>query len=451
MEYKYDFTNPSVSTGPARSFWIDEHRLVSAFLQTLSTKAADLLDVALAIYSADRRSRRDFKGANTGQRQINVKVGVRNPGLWNELSIANMLEEILYWQSEDVWSIQFVGRQATPENAAKNPFLFQFPPKYPITVSLFSGGLDSLAGLAAHSLEQRNRTHILVSGYTHHRLAERQRLQFEHIQQSKLGRDLLSTKPTVLHVTAHFGIHRLKGPQEEKGQRTRGLVFLALGAAVALQAGVNTLWVYENGIGALNLRLNESQLGVDNYSGVHPRSLMMAERLFELALEQTVSIRNPFLFHTKAEMCRALKRANLADAIQYTVSCDSFPLRIPDKPSQCGHCTSCVLRRQSLYIAGLSEYDAGSLYRYDVLSMKRDMDTKRLFEIEVMKEQVYKLARCLDSHQPWHLLTISFPELLRTHSELVKRYNLDAVETLDRFVRLYRTYVEEWKSLLCVL
>ena len=68
-----------------------------------------------------------------------------------------------------------------------------------------------------------------------------------------------------------------------------------------------------------------------------------------------------------------------------------------------------------------------------------------------MKEQVYKLARCLDSDEPWYLLTISFPELLRTHNELVDRYNLDAVETRDRFVQLYRTYVEEWKSLLCVL
>lgn len=451
MDYRYDFTDPSALIGPEASYWIDEYRLVSTFLQTLPTRVADLLDVALAIYAADRRSRRDFKGANTGQRQISVKVGVRNLGLWTESRIARRLQEFLYWLSEDIWSFQFVRRQAAPMLVENNQFLFQLPPERPVTVSLFSGGLDSLAGLAAHSLQTQSSSHILVSGYTHHRLAERQRSQLKKFQQSNLGRNFLSSKPTVLHVPIHFGIHKINGMREEKGQRTRGLVFLALGAATALQAGVDTLWVYENGIGALNLPLNESQLGVDNYRGVHPRSLMMAESLFELALEQPLRIRNAFLFHTKAEMCRGLKHAGLVDAIQCTVSCDSFPLRIPDKPSQCGYCTSCVLRRQSLYIAGFAEYDSGSLYRYDVLSRKRVVETEHLFAIEVMKEQVYKLARCLDSDEPWYLLTISFPELLRTHTELVERYNLDAVETRDRFVQLYRTYVEEWKSLLRVL
>ena len=450
MDFRYDFIDPSTPIGRGASYWIDEYRLVSTFLQTLPTRVADLLDVALAIYTADRRSRRDFKGADTGQRQISVRVGVRNLGLWTESRIATRLQEFLYWLSEDIWSFQFVRRQTAPMIVEDSLFLFQLPPERPVTVSLFSGGLDSLAGLAAHSLQIKSSSHILVSGYTHHRLAERQRSQLEKLQQSNLGTNLKRSQPTLLHVPIHFGIHKLKGQQEEKGQRTRSVVFLALGAAVATQAEADTLWVYENGIGALNLPLNEIQLGVDNYRGVHPRSLMMAESLFELALEQPLRIRNPFLFRTKAEMCRALKGAGLVDAIRKTVSCDSFPLRIPGEPSQCGYCTSCVLRRQSLNAAGLAEYDSGSLYRYDVLSRKRDVDTKRLFEIEVMKEQVYKLARCLDSDEPWSLLTISFPELLRTHTELVERYNLDAVKTRDDFVQLYRTYVDEWKSLLSV-
>ena len=375
MDYRYDFIDPTTPSGPEASYWIEEYRLVSTFLQALPTRVADLLDVALAIYAADRRSRRDFKGANTGQRQISVKVGVRNLGLWTESRMARRLQEFLYWLSEDIWSFQFVRRQAAPMLVENNQFLFQLPPESPVTVSLFSGGLDSLAGLAAHSMQMQSSSHILVSGYTHHRLAERQRSQLKKLQQSNLGRDFPSSKPTVLHVPIHFGIHKLKGMREEKGQRTRSLVFLALGAAAALQAGVDTLWVYENGIGALNLPLNESQLGVDNYRGVHPRSLMMAESLFELALDQPFRIKNPFLFHTKVEMCRALKHAGLVDAINCTVSCDSFPLRIPGKPSQCGYCTSCVLRRQSLYLAGFAEYDSGSLYQYDVLSRKRDVDT----------------------------------------------------------------------------
>ena len=93
---------------------------------------------------------------------------------------------------------------------------------------------------------------------------------------------------------------------EEKGQRSRAFVFSALGVAAAVQAEADTLHVYENGVGALNLPLNETQLGVDNYRGVHPRSLMLLESLLALVLDNPVCIENPYLFRTKAEMCRAL-------------------------------------------------------------------------------------------------------------------------------------------------
>ena len=73
-------------------------------------------------------------------------------------------------------------------------------------------------------------------------------------------------------------------------------MFLALGTATAFQADTDTLWVYENGLGALNIPLNESQLGVDNYRGVHPRSLRMDSELFEKVLGRKIHIENPCLF-----------------------------------------------------------------------------------------------------------------------------------------------------------
>jgi len=450
VNYTYDFTNDTTPVELGGSYWIDNERLARSFCQRLPAKIADLQDVALATYAADRRSLRDFKGANTGQRQISVRVGVRDPGLWTKSNMVPILQEYLYWQSEDVWSFHFVQRRAEQYPAESHHFLFELPPERPVTVSLFSGGLDSLAGLATHMQDNQSGSHILVSGYTHNRLAKRQRLLLEHIRHSTLGRDLPSAKPSMCHVAIPFGLHKLRGQQEEKGQRTRGLVFLALGAATALQAGADTLWVYENGIGAMNLPLNETQLGVDNFRGVHPRSLMMAEELFGLALDQPLNIKNPFLFQTKAELCKALSPTELAVAVQDTVSCDSFPLRVLGKP-QCGFCTSCILRRQSLYASGYKNYDRHTGYLCDVLANRTSVDPKRLFGLEVMRKQVYKLSRCLDSDDPWRSLTVAFPELLRTHAELVERYNLDAGETRARFVQLYRTYVQEWDSLSCIL
>ena len=131
------------------------------------------------------------------------------------------------------------------------------------------------------------------------------------------------------HVAVPFGIRKPRGYREEPSQRTRALVFLVLGIATALQAGTDTLWVYENGIGALNLPLNETQLGIDNYRGVHPRFLMLAQDFLSLALDQPMHIRNPFQFSTKAQMCKSLVGSGIAEAVSHTVSCDGFPQRIP--------------------------------------------------------------------------------------------------------------------------
>ena len=55
--------------------------------------------------------------------------------------------------------------------------------------------------------------------------------------------------------------------------------------------------------------LNGTQLGTDNYRGVHPRTLAMAEDFFASVLGERVRIDNPFMFTSKAEMCRALLEA----------------------------------------------------------------------------------------------------------------------------------------------
>ena len=441
--YSYDFTADVQPVELDSFYWLDGQRLSRAFCRALPANLADLLDVVMALYAADRRSRRDFRGAAAGQRSISVRVGVRNPGLWATTGVAHQLEELLHWLTEDEWFFEFPTRHSVPSSAEFERFLFELPPDPPVTVSLFSGGLDSLAGLAARAQEDSGGSTVLVSGYTHSRLAHQQRLQVD-LMRSGWWRDGLPKGPTqIRHVAVPFGIRKPLGHREEKGQRTRALVFLTLGAVTALQARTDTLWVYENGVGALNLPLNETQLGIDNYRGVHPRSLILAEDFFSLVLEQSVHIRNPFLFSTKAQMCKALTSSGFADAVSHTVSCDGFPQRVRNQHSQCGHCTSCILRRQSLQASGLEQYDRG--YRYDVLSHGKTFREDYLYDLEAMCGQVHKINLCLASGDPWLSLCTSFPELARTHAQLVARRSVESHSELsDRFVELYRTYVWEW-------
>ena len=443
MNYAYDFTEDSHPIELDPHYWLDGQRISQAFCQALPIDLADLLDVGMAVYAADRRSARDFKNAASGQRSIHIQVGVRNTQLWADTELIDKLEVLLHWMSGDNWRFEFVERQAVPSPAEADSFLFELPPEPPTKVSLFSGGLDSLAGSVRSLEEGLGRSHVLVSGYTKGNLLHQQQLQVNHIRSVLNHGASYAASTQIRHVAVPFGIRKPVGHREEKSQRTRALVFILLGVATAVQAGTDTLWIYENGVGALNLPLNETQLGVDNYKGVHPRTLALAEDFLKLALRQEVKIVNPFLFSTKAQMCKFLNDSEYVDCIQHTVSCDGFPQRIPNEPSQCGHCTSCVLRRQSLLASELHHYDGG--YRYDVLQSPTTLDSSRLYGLEAMRNQAQVLESCLASADPWHSLCSKFPELARTEMELEMLGDPGGKGAIrNRIIRLFRTYAWEW-------
>ena len=446
MRSTYDFASNSLPIELEGHYSLDGERISKAFGVELPSRMADLLDVAMAVYAADRRSPRDFKKARTGQRRIHVRLAVREPEVWAGVDLSDQLKELLYWLSEDTWSFEFVRRESGPSPAESVRYLMPWPTERPAEVSLFSGGLDSLAGLASRVTGALNRSLVLVSGHTNGRLQHQQMEQVRGIGAAWCDPGLWSGQvPEIRHVAVPFGIHKPEGHHEEKSQRTRALVFLTLGVAVALQANADTLWVYENGVGALNLPLNETQLGVDNYRGVHPISLMKAKKLFEQALEQRIDIGNPFLFTTKAEMCAALQPAGLAHVVRETVSCDGFAQRVANR-SQCGYCTSCILRRQSLYASGLGDYDLTDGYRHDVSNHQTSLTLGQIYGLEAMCDQVEKLARCLSFDDPWRALAASYPHLARVRADLVVHEGMDPDDISARLVRMYRSYVQEWKT-----
>ena len=141
--------------------------------------------------------------------------------------------------------------------------------------------------------------------------------------------------------------------------------------------------------------------------------LGMAEALFESILGESIHIENPYMFATKAEMCRSLLATGLAGLVRETVSCDGYPQRVPNQ-AQCGICTSCVLRRQSLFSAGLTDHDPGGAYRHDIFKGLSNLSTEEAHGFGVMSEQVSRIDGCLDSDRPWQKLTVAYPELART-------------------------------------
>jgi hypothetical protein len=436
----FDFGNIERGSELESHYWVDDYRLSRAFGSILPARLADLIDLAMSVYYADRRAHRVRSPFElTGHRDIRIHLPLRDPDIWKSSEVNANLAELLSWFTEDNWDFEFT-KLGVHRKSEFEESLFASPVAYPNISLLFSGGLDSLAGLCTLMDKNRDFSFILVSGCTSRLTA---RIQRDLIRE--IVRYWQNQSREVRSVVIPFGIRKPGGTvREETSQRSRGFVFLLVGAVAAIMAKSNVLYVCENGIGSVNLPFNEGQLGVDNTRGVHPISLIGMSEFLGLVLEQPITIVNPFEFSTKAEMCRAIKKLGLDSLIKMTVSCDGFPLRIHDSPSQCGICTSCLIRRCSLHAAELAIADPSTCYRFDIKNSFVGLSEWQLYPLMAVLDQVDKIRTCIASPLPWEAMIESFPELIEIQHKLSECRHVSLNDIAESYIRMYRTYVEEW-------
>ena len=193
----------------------------------------------------------------------------------------------------------------------------------------------------------------------------------------------------------------------------------------------------------------------------HPimqRVLRESLRFLELGLPRleadcSAGIPGPAVVHEQLRQLRreaegddfavgALRTAEVLDAIPLTFSCDAFPLRRKGA-SQCGVCTSCLLRRLALLNADLQHRDMDG-YRYDVYApgdLLSDRHQRGAFE---MHWQVARLTAALSQDNAWAGLVREFPGLAVAHQSLVGQLGLPASCVAEELVSLYRHHCEEW-------
>ena len=174
-----------------------------------------------------------------------------------------------------------------------------------------------------------------------------------------------------------------------------------------------------------------------------------AARIVTAQLKQPVmlaghefTIRNGAVLQTKAMMCADPALRSLLDAIPLTFSCDAFPLRRKG-PSQCGVCTSCLLRRLALLNASLQHNDTEG-YRYDVYAPANLLSDRHQRGALEMQWQVARLSAALSQDNAWAGLVREFPGLAVAHQSLVGQLALPAANVAEELVSLYRHHCEEW-------
>lgn len=338
----------------------------------------DLLIIAAHVHAADTRISRAEQSQDSWTREIRLVVPVSDPDRWQ--AAARTLTRTLGFLTGDRWTVGFRRR---PERFASltTPPATLLPPPFD-SVSLFSGGLDSLIG-AIDLLESR-RTPLLISHAGEGATSEAQNALFGKLKQQYTGSSF-----DRLRVWMAFPDGLVTDVGSESTTRGRSFLFFALGVFAGTGLGTNfVLRVPENGLIALNVPLDPLRLGSNSTRTTHP--FYMArwnDLLVELAIDGRVE--NPYWDRTKGEMAAACANGPLLG----TLAADSLSCSSPSKArwqghgiEHCGYCLPCLIRRAALDAAWGTGRDS-TIYTVPDLRA-HTLDTRESIGIQVRSFQV---------------------------------------------------------------
>lgn len=321
----------------------------------LPDRLLDLLEIAAFVYASDRlahRGRRDLLEYHSWSRRFLFNIRVRDEEFWSREDVRALLNDALTWMSGDAeYTFNFSPGHSTPPTGLFDVEGFSLESdETPVTVSLFSGGLDSLSG-AVETLEDTDTQLILVSHQSQPSTMRTQRALVQALKERYPGR--LSHYEFVCHLKGIRG--------REETQRTRSFLYCSIGFAIAQAYATGTLQVHENGVTSLNFARREDLKLARASRTTHPRSLGLLSRLFSLIADVEFTVALPYLWRTKRDVIEALDQRGGRELIASSVSCSRTYQNVPNA-THCGVCFQCIDRRLAVHAAGLEAWDDPGLY-----------------------------------------------------------------------------------------
>ena len=360
--------------GPNPTFRLETDAIEAVALKALDPVILDLVEVAAAVFAADGSVRRGSDSrpgmGSAWRRRYHFEIAVREPDLWNSPKVMSALVDAVHVLTDDDVSFRFI---ANTDPARGQRYLQLSPDGASFEadeVILFSGGLDSFAG-ALEVLSSTSTKVILVTHRSAQKVIPRQVELGRFLQDRFHGR--------VLHVNV---LARRKGQQaSDTTQRSRSLLFAALGQAVAHSFGARRVNFFENGVVSHNLPLSPLIVGTMATRTTHPLALEKLQHLIRCVLPEAVPIENRFQWLTKTEVVARIGQHGAAEQIVRAVSCTS--VREQDSlRTHCGACTQCLDRRFAVLAAGLDRHDPSEIYLTDVLLGARGTDHSSTMAVE---------------------------------------------------------------------
>lgn len=421
-------------------YCLDDSGLVAGLGVRHSDTSADLVDIGVAVYYADRCSPRE---GVTGQRDsgdrwrrhIKIAIPVRRLDVWAAPETMDKLQDLLWRLTDDEWEIN-VTQRLTDVRAAEGQLHAFAPSLQHPAVILFSGGLDSLAGLVDFLGRVEFGTLIPITVVTHSHIEAAASNVLRHIRTT----EGIGTRDTRW---VRCKTHRRRKAQHDKkepSQRARAFLFLAVAIATATSIGSDRVFVCENGPGAISLPMTVDHYGARATKAMHPRTLSEFSQLASRVFNRSIQIDNLGLWKTKGELCANSWLDPFADAAALTVSCDRATYHLA-----CGKCSSCIVRRMA--VAAVPFASDFTEYRFDLTSRSANWSSENTGHLVAMRTQYEKLTRSLGSHAEFADLRAAFSELSEVTRE-AQYLGLTSTEIEARVLRLYQRYASEFQTFM---
>ena len=390
----------------------------------LPSRMIDLLRIASSVYFVDRISKRQRNGGpDRWPRRLSCSIEVIDAAFWNQEAVSSLVTDALQFVSGDTWDLDFT-------QDARPAFHRRFPPFRASTifgsspvVCLYSGGLDSAAGLARRLEDVGDAP--LIPVVVRHRTDITRKVTDQIDRLGRACRAKLQPINAALVMTAPKRLAH----SEESSQRARGFLFVSVGGAVAAATRASAVEFYESGVGAINAPLLASMEGSQATRSAHPMFLRKMSQLLSVVADHPIDVKLPFEQMTKGELVCSLTSDELRALARDTVSCVSYPLRHRTRKS-CGFCAACLFRRVALHTAGINEAD--DTYQFDVLNRLK-VAPKKLNYLKAFLNQIDSLAETDLGRLP---VSIS--------KHLYQTGLVERGAPMEVYIDLYKRYRSEW-------
>ena len=315
----------------------------------------ELIDDIAAVLSGVRTADRAFirhHGKAWGRR-LALELPVFKLNLWKSHEVQNCLVDVLQYLTGDQWKFSFQQRTKKVESF-RQEHVVAMPSRERVFMP-YSSGLDSYAQAREIEKDGSGRELVMINVQPSRRLPKWDRLG--HPSRGDV-------KSVPVAACFHEPHHT------EPSFRTRPFVYDLLAAYGATMAEPARVVIPENGQGSLGGSL--APLGAEApHRSCHPGFTVRLRSLVEALTGTRVEFAHPALFLTKGQVLKKLSENNPETSVwlgkHRSCSYDARHSSVGKFRMHCGVCGNCILRRVSLFWAGIED---STSYRASNISSK---------------------------------------------------------------------------------